>query len=144
MSDCCSSSSCSTPHKKKHRCPENGVEYQAVSSKTIAHHIAQPWEWDDRGHAYYFCEDPDCDVAYYSDDDQIILTSELRTKIGTKSSSDDGLICYCFGVSKADVRKNPSIKDYVVEQTKQKICSCDTSNPSGRCCLKDFPRDKSK
>jgi len=141
MSDCCSSTSCSTSHQLKHRCPANAVEYRAVPSKTIAHHIARPWEWSDRGHAYFFCEDPDCDVVYFSDDDQVILQSELRTVVGNKRSSDDALICYCFGVTRADAREAPSIKDYVVEQTKQKLCSCDTSNPSGRCCLKDFPRD---
>jgi hypothetical protein len=28
----------------------------------------------------------------------------------------------------------------VMAQTKAGLCSCDTSNPSGRCCLKDFPK----
>lgn len=87
MSDCCSSTSCSTSHQLKHRCPANAVEYRAVPSKTIAHHIARPWEWSDRGHAYFFCEDPDCDVVYFSDDDQVILQSELRTVVGNKRSS---------------------------------------------------------
>lgn len=139
MSDCCSSTSCSTLRPQKHRCPANGLEYREVSPKTITHHIARPWEWGDRGRAYYFCEDPDCDVVYFSDDDQVILQSRLRTEVGKKSCSEDALICYCFGVSRAEAKETPSIKDYVVEQTKQKLCSCDTSNPSGRCCLKDFP-----
>lgn len=140
MSECCSLSSCSTPRQQTHCCPANGAECRTVSSKTIAHHIARPWEWSDRGHSYYFCEDADCDVVYFSDDDKVILQSQLRTRVGKKSRSDDALICYCFGVSRADAWEDPSIKDYVVEQTRQKICSCETSNPSGRCCLKDFPR----
>lgn len=142
MSDCCSSTNCSTTHKQKHRCPANGVEYRSVPSKTIAHHIARPWEWRDRGHAHYFCQDPDCNVVYFSDDDQVILQSQLRTVVGKKSQSDNALICYCFGVSRADAREDPSIKDYIVEETKQRRCACGTSNPSGRCCLNDFPRNE--
>jgi len=48
-------------------------------------------------------------------------------------------VCYCFGVSRSDFRNDPATKDYVIAQTKAGLCSCDTSNPSGRCCLKDFP-----
>lgn len=41
------------------------------------------------------------------------------SKVGIKSASDNSLLCYCFGVSRSDVLHNPSIKEYVVEQTKQ-------------------------
>lgn len=141
MSDCCSTTDCSASQTQKHRCPVNGVAYREVPSKTISHHIARPWQWDDRGHAYYFCEDPECDVVYFSDDEEVILQSQLRTCVGKKSRSADAPICYCFGVSKADAMADVAIKAFVIEQTKLKNCTCDTSNPSGRCCLKDFPRE---
>jgi hypothetical protein len=28
----------------------------------------------------------------------------------------------------------------VIEQTRLHNCACDVRNPSGRCCLKDFPK----
>jgi hypothetical protein len=140
MAESCCSSTCKTETPKTHRCPSNGVEYREVSSRTIAHHINEPWLWNGKNCSYYFCDDPECDVVYFGDDDSFILKSQLRTEVGIKSTSEHALLCYCFGVTKADAQQNPAIKSFVVEQTKQKLCSCETSNPSGRCCLKDFPR----
>lgn len=140
MSDCCSPSGCDTSHPKKHRCPVNGREYSEVAARTITHHIIDAWEWLPSAGHYYFCDDPECDVVYFGDDDSTILKSQLRTRIGAKEDANDGLLCYCYGVSKEDFQRNPAIKDFVIAQTKAGQCACDTSNPSGRCCLKDFPR----
>jgi len=54
------------------------------------------------------------------------------------------MLCYCFGVSSADFERNPATRDFVMAQTKANLCSCETSNPSGRCCLKDFPKQGSE
>jgi hypothetical protein len=140
MSNCCSSSSCENTHPKKHRCPANGNEYLEVSARTIAHHIHHAWSWQPTSKRYFFCDDPVCDVVYFGDDGSTILKSQLRTPVGVKKLSNDSLLCYCFGVSKDDFLANPTTKDFVIAQTKAGLCSCDTSNPSGRCCLKDFPK----
>jgi len=134
MSDCCNTSSPS----KKHICPVNGQSYSQVSTRTVKHHIAEPWNYDLSTTNYYFCSAPDCDVVYFGLDDSIIKASQLRTKVGTKTNDQDALICYCFGVTRLQAEENPNIKTYVMEQTKNHICSCETSNPSGKCCLKDF------
>lgn len=63
--------------------------------------------------------------------------------IGVKEASDDTLLCYCFGVSKKDFQSDLAIREFVVGQTKAGLCSCETSNPSGRCCLKNFPKTDS-
>lgn len=140
MSDCCSFSSCDSTHPKKHRCPVNGHEYSEVSVRTITHHIKDAWTWQPTGHQYFFCDDPACEIVYFGDDGSAILKSQLRTRVGLKEPSDNSLLCYCFGVTKADFSVNPATKDFVVGRTKAGLCSCDTSNPSGRCCLKDFPK----
>jgi hypothetical protein len=139
MSDCCSPSVPSSAHPKKHRCPHNGIEYAGVSARTIAHHIKQSWLWQDLGRRYFFCDDPDCDVVYFADDDSVILKSQLGTRVGVKEAGDDVPLCYCFGVIRADAKNDPGVRDFVVEKTRLGLCSCETSNPSGRCCLKDFP-----
>ncbi|MFA6903282.1 MAG: hypothetical protein WC236_09385 [Gallionellaceae bacterium] len=128
------------PHSKKYYCPGNGLAYVEVSAKTISHHIRQPWKWKDEGIRYFFCSDPNCDVVYFGDDDSIITKNQLRTTVGVKETSNDAPACYCFGVSKADAINDPGIREYVMNQTKNAQCSCEVSNPSGRCCLKDFPR----
>lgn len=131
---------CEGHHPGRYRCPGNGVEYSAVSVRTILHHIKQAWAWQPTAKRYFFCEDPACDIVYFGDDDTTILKSQLRTRVGVKESTDDGLLCYCFGVSKADYRRDPAVRDFVTAQTKAGLCSCEARNPSGRCCLKDFAK----
>ena len=140
MSECCSTVENKTPHPKKHLCPANGVEYAEVSTRTIALHIKGAWEWSPTSDRYFFCDDAACDVVYFGEDGSTILKSQLRTKVGAKENSGDKLLCYCFGVSLNDFQCNPLIKEFVIAKTKDGLCSCDTSNPSGRCCLKDFPK----
>lgn len=144
MSDCCTSSNCGDSHPKRHRCPVNGREYLEVSARTIAHHITEAWNWKQTANHYYFCDDPTCEVVYFGDDSSTILKSQLRTQLGLKETSDDALLCYCFGVSKRAFQNNPTTRDFVVAQTKAGQCSCGTSNPSGGCCLKDFPKPAPK
>lgn len=139
MSDCCSSPYASTP-PNRHPCPGNGIEYPAVSPKTIIHHLKSPWQWAERRQGYYYSEDPGCHVVYFGDDGSVITRSDLRRNLAVEDASPDALVCYCFGIARADALANPSLKDYVIEKTKAGLCSCETSNPSGRCCLKDFPR----
>jgi len=140
MSDCRSMPSRDSGHPKKQRCPANGQEYAEVSARTIAHHVKESWAWTPRAERYFFCADPACDVVYFGDDGSVLTKSQLRTRVGAKERTSDRPLCYCFGVSAADHLRNPAIMDYVAAQTKAGLCSCDTSNPSGRCCLKDFPR----
>lgn len=108
--------------------------------RTITHHIKEAWTWQPTAHRYFFCDDPACEIVYFGDDGSTILKPQLRTRVGLKERSNDSLLCYCFGVTKADFSVNPTTKDFVIAQTKAGLCSCDTSNPSGRCCLKDFPK----
>ena len=140
MSDCCSKSSCvSTETYDTHRCPVNGKEYKGVSEKTILHHIKTPWLWRRTSHEYYFCDDPECEVVYFGQDNSVINTSELRTTVGVKEKSGDALVCYCFGVTTQQAATNPEAKEFVVKETKEHVCECEARNPSGKCCLKDFP-----
>ena len=108
--------------------------------RTITHHIKDAWTWQPTGHRHFFCDDPACEIVYFGDDGSTIPRSQLRTRVGLKELSDNSLLCYCFGITKADFSVNPATKDFVVAQTKAGLCSCETSNPSGRCCLKDFPK----
>lgn len=137
MSACCSPTA---PHPNKHRCPRNGIEYAEVFAHTIRHHLAQPELWQDHGRRYFFCDDPGCDVVYFGDDGSVILKSQLRTTVGVKEADDDSPLCYCFDITRAAALADPALKDSVVEKTRRGLCSCETSNPSGRCCLKDFPK----
>jgi hypothetical protein len=140
MSHCCSATECRVDRPSKHRCPVNGIEYSEVSNKTVVHHVRRPWLLDGYTKRYFFCDDPNCDVVYFGDDDLVITQGQVRTKVGVKENSDDAMLCYCFGVTKGDAASDPSIRAYIIRQTKLGICACDARNPAGVCCLKTFPR----
>lgn len=137
MTNCCSSSNNAKVQREKYKCPVNGKEYKSVTLTTILNQINEPWNWDIRQQGYYFCDDPDCDVVYFGEDDFIINKSSLRTEVGIKENNPESLICYCFGISKIE-SSSQKIKEFVIKNTKEKTCACTTRNPSGRCCLKDF------
>ena len=139
MSSCCHSKCASKSPPRTHMCPVNKREYKSVTIKTIIHHIYSPWEWIEKEQGYYFCDDPNCDVVYFGEDNSVITKSGLRTVVGIKDHNPEALTCYCFGVSNSEAQKHPVIRDFIAGKTKAGVCSCDTSNPSGRCCLKDFP-----
>lgn len=143
MSDCCGtteSSSCSTTRSRRHRCPVNGKTYPEVEGRTLLHHLRTPWQIALTEQPYYYCDDPGCPVVYFGADDTTITQESLRTSVGCKIPDDEATVCYCFGVTRAEARNDPAARTFVVEQTRIGACACDTRNPSGRCCLKDFPR----
>lgn len=142
MGDCCLPSGCDAKHPQKRPCPVNGAECLEVPVRTIVHHIKEPWNWKPAAGRFYFCDTPGCDAVYFGDDGSVISRSMLRTSAGAKERDGDSLLCHCFGVSRAGFDRDPSVRDFVVEQTRAGRCSCETSNPSGRCCLKDFPKPK--
>ncbi|MDH5328127.1 MAG: hypothetical protein OEZ68_18700 [Gammaproteobacteria bacterium] len=138
MSNCCNIDP--TPrHSKKHRCPVNNKKYAPVDRQTMLHHLKSAWYRLLKVQQYYFCDSPDCDVVYFGEDDKVITVAELRHPIGQKQTGNDKKICYCFGITLSDIKNNPLLKQFVIKQTKERNCSCETKNPSGRCCLKDFP-----
>ena len=139
MSDCCSTARKTEKPSRTHGCPVNGQKYTQVSIRTMLHHISSPWEWNEKEQGYYFCDDPNCDVVYFGEDDSVITKAEIRTVVGIKDDSPDALSCYCFGVSSSEVKRHPDIRDFIIDKTQAGVCSCDTRNPSGRCCLKDLP-----
>jgi len=140
MSDCCSSHCQEKSKPLKQDCPLCKHQSLPVTLKTMLHHIIKVWDYSFDDKHYYFCCEAGCDVVYFSDDGSVINKKKVRTQIGIKEKSEDVLICYCFGVSKVEACSNKTAKEFVIKQTKESICSCDTANPSGRCCLKDFPK----
>lgn len=139
MNNCCSNNEIKI-FPRKQVCPINHNNYIQVPLKTVLHHVKNSWNTNFKEQGYYFCDDKNCDVVYFGEDNSIIKKSELRTIISSKTKQNDALICYCFGISRAEEKNNPAIKEFVIQQTKKGNCSCETSNPSGRCCLKDFPK----
>jgi hypothetical protein len=143
MTECCSPEHNPATPRYRHACPVNGKVYTTVSTTTIKHHIREPWKRTIRDQGYYFCTDPECNVVYFGEDNTVIEKTSLRTQVGIKEQSDDALVCYCYGITRADAREIPQAKAFVLRETKLQTCACETRNPSGRCCLAEFAKTES-
>lgn len=89
-----------------------------------------------------FCDSPDCDVVYFSEEGDTIFTkSQLKVPVGVKETSGERPLCYCFGHSVASIKNELRTKghtdalDDIRANMKDPGCHCETSNPSGSCCL---------
>lgn len=62
--------------------------------------------------------------------------------------SNEEILCYCYNITYGKVLGEiealgySTSRAYVKEQTQAGDCACKTKNPSGKCCLKDFPDDE--
>lgn len=141
MSDCCASD---TGHPSVAICPVNGKHYSQVSQRTVLHQIRQSWQQNLTAQSYYFCDDPDCNVVYFGNDQQMILRDDMREVVGQKSTASDKPICYCFDIRLTDIQTPATarrLKNFVTEHTRNAVCDCEIRNPSGKCCLRDFPHN---
>ena len=138
MSTCCNPPGDLASNKSL--CPVNGKAYAQVSRNTVLHHVASPWKVAVASQPYYFCDDPQCDVVYFCADGTTLTQADIRTPVGVKLRTPESLLCYCFGVTHAQAAADPSIRQFVIQETKSKSCACESRNPAGVCCLKNFPR----
>jgi len=144
MTSCDPSNDNKTTSIKKAICPINGLSYSRVKTKTILHQIKKPWQLNLLKQDYFFCDDPACDVVYFGEDKSTLVRNDLRITVGQKSQGQEKTICYCFDIQLSDLdaeKARLNAKAFVVEQTKNNSCDCELRNPSGNCCLKNFPKN---
>ncbi|MEH6652454.1 MAG: hypothetical protein V7707_20755 [Motiliproteus sp.] len=148
MESCCSSNSMAvkTDAKPAVQCPCCGAAAKPVERLTLMHQIIAPLNRELPPDDFFFCSSTACRTVYFSSDGAVIETSKVRGVVGQKSTLPDRVLCYCFDVSHARVMEEiektgtSASKDFVVQQTKLKNCACEIRNPSGKCCLKAFPK----
>jgi len=150
MADCCSTSSGSPDPVKTistTNCVSCGAESRPVARQTLLHQLKHPQLMTLPDVSFHFCAEPACDVVYFGNDETSYLLDDLRQDVGQKSTDPDRTLCYCFDVTESNVlqereKSGQSLsRAFVMEQVKLKQCACDTRNPSGQCCLKDFPKN---
>lgn len=99
-------------------------------------------------HHYHFCENPDCDVVYYNNQDtSVFTTSELKNAVTIKDESPETPLCYCFKVLKKqaleDIARTGTTNVFQHIQSKMKSgqsCFCEKANPRGDTCTQDIQR----
>lgn len=132
MSDCCS-----TSHWQRAQCPQCHNECREVASATMLQHLESPWLHTLATEPHFFCANRDCEVIYFALNGNRYTIGDLRPE--TREAMARDMICYCYGINKTVAQNDPAAKTFVINQTRNKACACESRNPSGRCCLKDFP-----
>lgn len=105
------------------------------SEATGCHAISEDTGWR-------FCDSPDCDVVYFSEQDDTRFTkAQLKVEVGVKETGGERPLCYCFGHSVESMKRElqESGSCTALEDIRAKMknpgCRCETENPSGSCCL---------
>lgn len=95
-----------------------------------------------RDTGWRFCDSLGCDVVYFSEQgDTTFAKSQLKLAVGVKETLGERPLCYCFHHSVGSIKKELQIKghsdalDDIRAKMKGPGCHCETSNPSGSCCL---------
>ncbi len=139
--NCCESAN---KPPQKVACPACHQAAETVSTTTLLHQLRAPWRQSLGGQQYYFCAHPGCELVYFDSAGSRFDSAALRQAVGQKSTAAARTLCYCFDIRHSDLGDRAAAKqcrDFVIEKTRSKLCSCETHNPSGRCCLRDFPKE---
>jgi len=88
-----------------------------------------------------FCLNPECDVVYCSPTGKLVRKGQTRLAVTIKDPGDETCVCYCFGHTRADLRRDltrtgaTDIPDLIRREVKAGRCDCERKNPQGACCL---------
>lgn len=104
-----------------------------------------------RDTAYYFCQTPECDIVYFSDEPlHYFDKDDVAVRVGVKEKEDPIPVCYCFNFTERDIIEDVErygegrIFKEITANVKAGVCACEVKNPSGRCCLGNVQRAMKK
>lgn len=142
--DCCSNGAVATIETSACQiCSEGG---RIVAKQTVVHQVKSEKLSSVGDAEYRICGAPNCDVVYYSEDGNVFTIDDLREPVTSKTKGDDRPICYCFGFTEGNLRREIVIKGVttiptqITQLIKEKLCACEIRNPSGTCCLGEVNR----
>jgi len=121
---------CSTPQETKaNTCPICNSKSEVVQKKTVLSLLKVGKQLPIEDQQMYYCSNSSCSLVYFSED-QNFYRKDLKVDISHK-------ICYCFDISREEIetKGKEEILKKITDNMKDVGCSCDTRNPSGRCCI---------
>ena len=148
MVNCCTPRSVNKDTHIQHPldCPCCGRQVKPVQHITLLHQVIAPLNQQLPNEEFFFCANISCDTVYFSKTGTVFDHTKTREGINKDLSGNPLTLCYCFDVTLARVLEEikqtgqSASRAFVTEQTKLKNCACGIRNPSGKCCLKDFPK----
>lgn len=116
-------------------CPQSnnpGIPVKPITLKALLQPKAL--ECLDPTVTYHFCDAPDCEVVYFSDNSQFRV-ADLSVSVYQKQQVQNALVCYCFGHTRDDLEQHPQLEESIRAHTRANRCGCEVRNPQGGCCL---------
>ena len=124
-------------------CPLTGRATLPVARATVLGHVreaAPPTT------SFGFCDVPTCSVVYVGADGTLIAKEALKTRVGVKETEDPIRVCSCWGFTVRDIiddlarHGRSTVRAFIIDRVRLGRCSCERTNPSGRCCLGEVGR----
>lgn len=144
MSDCCSVSHIETKSTEI-KCPSCDQKGKQVDLTTIRSMTRRNFPHYGELTQGLLCLNPDdLTVYYFSNLDFTVYQDDVVTDIGFKTNAITKTVCYCFRHTKHDIiddylkHGKSKIENDVRQKVKDKQCTCEVSNPKGKCCLGDI------
>jgi bacterioferritin-associated ferredoxin len=124
-------------------CPECKRTGLLVEKITVANHAKEScWPLEDG--KYWFCENPDCDIVYFTTKKaKSLRTADVKTRVTFKEKTSPRPLCYCKQVTEENVimaiEKGAKTFEEVAEMTDIGGGGhCRITNPAGRCCSRNY------
>ncbi len=147
MSDCCELPNQVAAAPAVMACPVSGSRSKRVDLLTVKSLVRRlPFAMPSA--QYYYCEAHGCDVVYFASNPEapVFRSGDLLVNVGAKEERDTVPICYCYGVSRQDIRDEIrqtgkcALAERIKAEVKSGNCACEVKNPSGKCCLGNVTR----
>ena len=126
-------------------CPNSGTGSRKIQRRTIEHLVKPELVGSISDSQYYYCDEPDCPVVYFSQDGSgAFTTGDLQVAVFDKDSSEDVNVCYCYDWSRNRIRNElaetgqSTASREIAKKVRASLCECDIKNPKGTCCLGDI------
>ncbi len=142
MSNCCSVKTSPEKAPAAMACPESGTRSKQVNLLTLRS-LVRHLPFGMPAAQYYYCEAPGCDLVYFSSNPAAPLFTrrDLLVRVGGKEAADPVPVCYCFGITRQDIRNEIrttgkcTAPERIKSEVQSERCACEVKNPSGLCCL---------
>lgn len=116
------------------RCKSLGIE---VATGPLDSHVTPAARGKLRSEAW-FCNFPQCDVAYFNQFEAVVTVDELQAPVYPKDANAP--LCACFGFTYDDVvadvdEGTPTRIRALLAKSKSPEANCATLAADGRCCM---------
>lgn len=110
---------------------------------TVANHAKEScWPLGDE--QYYYCDDPGCEVIYFTTSGtRVLKRSEVKTRVTFKEKESPKPLCYCKQITEKDVIRAIENGAKTFDEVREVTGiggggQCKITNPAGRCCSRNY------